>query len=86
VLDYIRERGLNVDGERFWDYYRAKDWRTRNGRPVDWRRRVESWAKTQWDGDGQVVPLRSTEARRRAENRANIEEMRRALERMRASG
>ncbi|MCD7761058.1 MAG: DUF6291 domain-containing protein [Clostridiales bacterium] len=86
VWDYIREKGLNVDGARFWDYYQAQDWRTRNGRPVDWRKRAESWARTQRDSGGQVVPLRPSLARQQAENRANIEEMRRALEQMRASG
>ncbi|MCD7945521.1 MAG: hypothetical protein LUF81_02775 [Clostridiales bacterium] len=86
VLDFLQDRGLRIDGERFWDYYQARNWRTRNGKPMDWRRRAEHWAETQWGPGGQVVPLRPTEAQRRAENRANIEEMRRALERMKASG
>ncbi|MCD8381363.1 MAG: MSCRAMM family adhesin SdrC [Clostridiales bacterium] len=86
VFDFIRETGLNVDGERFWSYYQARDWLTRRGRPVDWRRRAEQWAETQWSPDGQIVPLRPAPARQQAENRASLEEMRRALEKMRASG
>lgn len=82
VLDYIRERGLNVDGERFWSYYEARNWQTQNGRPVDWRKRAAKWAKTERGPAGRTSAAEKTAEQRRAENESSIAEMRRALERM----
>ncbi|MCD7735038.1 MAG: hypothetical protein LUH48_07960 [Clostridiales bacterium] len=84
VFDFLRERGLQVDGERFWNYYQARDWLTRNGKPVDWRKRAESWAGTETGLWARTAPPGRTAAQRRAENVSSIDEMRRALERMRA--
>ncbi len=86
VFDYLREKGLRVDGERFWAYYQARDWLTKKGRPVDWRDRARHWAETEGSFGGQVIPLRTTDARRRAENESSIAEMRRALELMKSGG
>ncbi|MCD7802746.1 MAG: hypothetical protein LUH09_07615 [Clostridiales bacterium] len=84
VFDFLRERGLQVDGERFWNYYQARDWLTRNGKPVDWRKRAENWAETETGLWARTAPPGRTAAQRRAENVSSIDEMRRALERMRA--
>ncbi|MCD7754089.1 MAG: hypothetical protein LUH41_06070 [Clostridiales bacterium] len=84
VFDFLRERGLRVDGERFWNYYQARDWLTRNGKPVDWRKRAESWAGTETGLWARTAPPGRTAAQQRAENVSSIDEMRRALERMRA--
>ncbi|MCD7881057.1 MAG: hypothetical protein LUG47_05235 [Clostridiales bacterium] len=84
VFDFLRERGLQVDGERFWNYYQARDWLTRNGKPVDWRKRAESWAETETGLWARTAPPGRTPAQQRAENVSSIDEMRRALERMRA--
>ncbi|MCD7881094.1 MAG: hypothetical protein LUG47_05430, partial [Clostridiales bacterium] len=85
VLDYIRERGLNVDGDRFWSYYEARNWQTQNGRPVDWRKRAAKWAKTERGPAGRTSAAEKTAEQRRAENESSIAEMRRALERMKGA-
>ena len=58
VQEYIRENGLNVDAERFYQYYDQRRWLTQNGRPVDWRKRAKKWSASE----------RSPEAKQRADS------------------
>ncbi|MCD8381516.1 MAG: hypothetical protein LUC30_01155 [Clostridiales bacterium] len=82
VFDYIRQRDLQVDGERFWSYYEARGWQTQNGKPVDWRKRAAKWSKTERGPVGRIPPAEKAAEQLRAENESSIDEMRRALERM----
>lgn len=45
VEDYVREKGLNVDAKRFWDYYEAMDWHDRDGKKVQrWKGKAITWS------------------------------------------
>ena len=47
VKTYFKENNINVDPEKFYDYYESQGWKKANGRPVlNWKRCVSTW-KTQ---------------------------------------
>ena len=77
VRAYVRDNGLRVDVERYMDYYRARNWRTANGKPVDWQARLR-----QWDDGPAEQPDKTTEERA-AENRQYLEQAKALLRRMR---
>lgn len=46
VQRYCRERGNNIDTQRFYDYYAANGWVQGRGKPIkDWRAAVRLWEK-----------------------------------------
>lgn len=45
VSAYIRERGSNVDAQRFLDFYTAKGWIVGKNRMKDWKAAVRTWEK-----------------------------------------
>lgn len=45
VSAYIRERGSNVDAQRFLDFYTAKGWMVGKNRMKDWKATVRTWEK-----------------------------------------
>ena len=45
VMEYCRERGNNVDPERFVDFYAAKGWKVGNSPMKDWKAAVRTWEK-----------------------------------------
>lgn len=48
VAAYCRERGNNIDAQRFVDYYEANGWVQGRGKPIrDWRAAVRTWEKLQ---------------------------------------
>lgn len=77
VREYVKAHGLRVDVERYMGYYRARNWRTANGKPVDWQARLR-----QWDDGPAEQPDRTTEERA-AENRQYLEQTKALLRRMR---
>lgn len=55
VRAYCKERGNNVDPERFHDYYSANGWVQGKGKPIkDWKAAVRTWERngTQKGGNG----------------------------------
>lgn len=48
IAAYCRERGNNVDAQRFYDYYAAVNWRRGNTRITDWQAQIRIW-----EGDNQ---------------------------------
>lgn len=46
VSAYIRERGSNVDAQRFLDFYTAKGWMVGKNRMKDWKAAVRTWEKS----------------------------------------
>ncbi len=52
VVDYCRERGLNVDGDHFWRYYQANGWVAGRSPIVDWRAKLHDWEVNQRGGPG----------------------------------
>ena len=45
VADYCRERGNQVDAQRFVDYYTANGWRVGKNPMKDWKAAVRTWEK-----------------------------------------
>ena len=45
VLDYIAEKGLQIDGERFMDYYTANGWMVGKNKMKDWKAALRHWAR-----------------------------------------
>lgn len=43
VAAYCRERGSNVDAQRFVDFYASKGWKVGNAGMKDWRAAVRTW-------------------------------------------
>ncbi|QDP55056.1 MAG: hypothetical protein Tp1111SUR768151_25 [Prokaryotic dsDNA virus sp.] len=44
VKAYFKEKGINVDAEKFFDYYESQGWKKANGRPVvNWKRCISTW-------------------------------------------
>lgn len=48
---YCKERGNNIDAERFVDFYTANGWKQGAGKPIkDWRAAVRTWERRGNDG------------------------------------
>lgn len=45
VKAYCAERGLQIDAERFIDYYTSNGWRIGNSPMKDWQATVRNWAR-----------------------------------------
>lgn len=44
VVQYIQEKGLNVDADKFYEYYAVADWHDAKGKPVkNWKQRCLTW-------------------------------------------
>ena len=52
VKAYCKERGNNVDAERFVDYYTSNGWRVGKNPMKDWKAAVRSWERHGWAGYG----------------------------------
>lgn len=48
VEDYAFEKGLDIDAERFVDFYASKGWKVGSSPMKDWRAAARNWAR---DGD-----------------------------------
>ena len=60
VSEYCRQRGNDVDPERFVDFYEAKGWRVGNQPMKDWKAAVRTWERRDGAG-GRVEPERRYE-------------------------
>lgn len=47
VREYCREKGLNVDADRFVDFYESKNWCVGKNKMKDWKAAVRNWARSQ---------------------------------------
>lgn len=47
VKEYCREKGLNVDADRFVDFYESKNWYVGKNKMKDWKAAVRNWARSQ---------------------------------------
>lgn len=45
IKDYIKEKTLNVDAERFFNYYESKGWKVGNAPMKNWKAALSNWAK-----------------------------------------
>ena len=47
VREYCREKGLNVDADRFVDFYESKNWYVGKNKMKDWKAAARNWARSQ---------------------------------------
>lgn len=47
VKEYVTEHNLNVDPDRFFNYYNKTDWKTTKGNPVNWQEKLKEWHDTE---------------------------------------
>lgn len=45
IQDYIFEQSLNVDPERFYDYYESNGWKVGRNSMKDWKAALRNWSK-----------------------------------------
>ena len=45
VREYCREKGYNVDPERFVDYYTSNGWKVGRNPMKDWKAALRSWER-----------------------------------------
>ena len=51
VLAYVRERGSDVDPQRFFDFYASKGWMVGKNPMKDWKAAVRTWEKRENTGN-----------------------------------
>ena len=56
VADYCRERGNQVDAQRFVDYYTANGWRVGKNPMKDWKAAVRTWEKQEGVSPAPAAP------------------------------
>lgn len=56
VTDYCRERGNQVDAQRFVDYYTANGWRVGKNPMKDWKAAVRTWEKQEGVSPTPIAP------------------------------
>ena len=52
VLAYVRERGSDVDPQRFLDFYASKGWMVGKSPMKDWKAAVRTWEKREMEKKG----------------------------------
>ena len=77
VVDYLAEKELVIDADRFIDYYTSNGWMVGKNQMRDWKAAVRSWAR-QEERFQQNQPLQNTTGKRiqkGAEHNGNTEKM-----------
>jgi hypothetical protein len=64
VQNYCRERGNQVDPEKWYDFYSAKGWMIGKNKMKDWRAAVRTWEKDEGER-AKAAPFKSTRNKRR---------------------
>lgn len=48
ISSFCSENGLNVNAEKFYDYYSGNGWKTSQGKPItDWKALLKKWSETE---------------------------------------
>lgn len=61
VQAYCRERGNNVDAERWHNHYSSNGWMVGKTRMVDWKAAVRTWERNGYDKDRRLAPASDPE-------------------------
>ena len=61
LQNYVSERGLNIDIDRFLDYYTANGWMAGKVKMEDWKATVRNWSRSQRQEKTAEVKKPSTE-------------------------
>ena len=83
VRRYCREKGYEVDAERFCDFYAAKGWRIGQQPMVDWQAAVRAWTrqeKAPGRGGGKTVSQQQYTQREYVNNLDAVDEMMRKFQ------
>ena len=40
---YITQHHLNVDAKKFYDYYKASNWKDKQGNTINWQQKLQTW-------------------------------------------
>lgn len=82
VNDYIKTHDLGVDGRKFHQHFAERGWMQDNGKPIGpwWGKRLERWAKNEWNSPTQMQPAADGKSPGAVGN--NQEEMKKLLERL----
>lgn len=60
IEDYISEKRLNVDAQKFYDYFNAGDWLDSKGKPVrNWKQKLITWSNNNGNDFGASGGIRS---------------------------
>ncbi len=52
VTNYVRETGIKIDPEHFYNHYESIGWVMGNNRPItNWKAAVQNWEKHSWEFD-----------------------------------
>ena len=69
IEDYISDKDLNVDAQKFYEYFDAGDWLDSKGKPVrNWKQKLITWSNSNGSNDfgtgsGVRSRIRSTDGR-----------------------
>ena len=66
VLAYVRERGSDVDPQRFLDFYASKGWMVGKNPMKDWKASVRTWEKRELEKKGGAMNGHSNDTGRDA--------------------
>ena len=47
IKEYVSAHNLNVDPDRFFNYYSKTDWKTTKGNPVNWQDKLQEWSNNE---------------------------------------
>lgn len=47
IKEYVSKHNLNVDPDRFFNYYNKTNWKTTKGNPVNWQDKLQEWNNTE---------------------------------------
>lgn len=59
ISHYIYSNNLNVDANKFYDYYNQHDWKTTKGNPVDWKKKLHEWSDSERSSKDQTQTMDS---------------------------
>lgn len=47
IITYVSENDLNVNAQKFYEYYNKTGWQTTKGNTFDWREKVKEWSTSE---------------------------------------
>ena len=61
VREYCKERGNNVDAERFIDFYESKGWMVGKNKMKDWKACVRTWEKSSSQNKSDIIETKNVD-------------------------
>lgn len=58
IKSYIQEKGLSVDGEKFFNYYEVGEWKDSKGNKVkNWKQKLLTWDRKEPKPKSEAIPV-----------------------------